>query len=676
MSSYILLAGLVVAALVLLRLSSVVRYIPNNRVGIVEKRWSAKGSIKRGIIALNGEAGYQPDLKRGGLHFFPPFQYRVHVEPLTTISQNKIGYVFSRDGEIAPAHQALASNAKAHQFEDARSFLVEGGQKGPQRLVLRGGNYAINLALFAVITEDRVFALDLSEAEATEFKKNQATLQERDAFNPVLINGTQTIEVTDADGRKKSTNDLIGLVYVLDGPAMPQGDIIAPTVGSDMDNVDTFHNSFQDPERFLVAGGRRGLQHQVLVDGAYYINRLFATVKLVAKTEVPVGEVAVVVSSTGTDKTDVSGDGYTHGELVEVGGRGVWRTPLMPGKYPLNTAAASVRFIPTINIMLSWKQGTTGEYGFDRNLSEISLITKDAFEPLLPLSVVVHVDYRKGPEVIQRFGDFRRLVEQTLDPLVASFFKNVAQGRTLIELLQSRAEIQTESLTQMQTRFSKYGLELKEVLIGTPRSPEGDTQIEEILAQLRDRQVAVEQVATYQLKEGAAKQERTLREAEARAAQQTDITRSEMAVTIRENDGRAALAFAKQDAERVMVDATAQKNRASLEGEGEAAKITAIGEATARATKAKVAAYGGADYQLTQDVMGMFTDAIAKGSIPIVPQMQFGGGSEQGGFANNAVGAMMAMLLKDRASGRVVPEPAAVVPAVAQESAQEADVVA
>ena len=36
--------------------------IPNDKVGIVEKWWSPKGSLKEQIIALNGEAGYQPDL--------------------------------------------------------------------------------------------------------------------------------------------------------------------------------------------------------------------------------------------------------------------------------------------------------------------------------------------------------------------------------------------------------------------------------------------------------------------------------------------------------------------------------------------------------------------------------------------------------------------------------------
>src|SRR6476646_6238897 len=87
------------------------RFVPNDRVGIVEKRWSAAGSLTSGFIALNGEAGLQPEVLRGGVHFRMPFQYGVHQMPLVTIPQGKIGYVFARDGRALEPTQALASNA-------------------------------------------------------------------------------------------------------------------------------------------------------------------------------------------------------------------------------------------------------------------------------------------------------------------------------------------------------------------------------------------------------------------------------------------------------------------------------------------------------------------------------------------------------------------------------------
>ena len=54
------LAVVILVALELIRWSNVFRYIPNNQVGIVEKLWAAKGSIKSGFIALHGEAGFEP----------------------------------------------------------------------------------------------------------------------------------------------------------------------------------------------------------------------------------------------------------------------------------------------------------------------------------------------------------------------------------------------------------------------------------------------------------------------------------------------------------------------------------------------------------------------------------------------------------------------------------------
>src|SRR6266542_4677185 len=158
------------------------RYIPNDRVGIVEKLWSPGGSVKRGIIALNGEAGFQPELLRGGWHLLMPFQYRLHKMPLVTIPQGKIGYVFSRDGQPLPATQALASNVGASDFQDVTGFLAAGGQRGPQRKILREGTYALNLAQFVVITSERVYFLPLEASEAETFRRMAEVVGDRNGF--------------------------------------------------------------------------------------------------------------------------------------------------------------------------------------------------------------------------------------------------------------------------------------------------------------------------------------------------------------------------------------------------------------------------------------------------------------------------------------------------------------
>ncbi len=611
-----------------------VRYIKNDRIGVVEKRFSASGSLERGLIALEGEAGFQPHVLRGGLHWLMPFVYRVRTAPLVTIPQGRIGYVFARDGVPLHPHQALARDVACDQFQDVTTFLQSGGQRGPQRRVLREGTYALNLAQFVVITAEKMYLMELDSDDVPLFGRMQALIGERDGFRPLVIQGEE---------------DVLGVVTVHDGPALGQGELIAPIVGDDPREPALYHNSFQDPERFLAAGGRRGRQLQVLVEGTYYLNRLFSTVERVKKTIVEVGTVGVVVSYTGGAGSDLSGVEYKHGELVERGRRGVWNEPLLPGKYAFNTYAGNVVMVPTTNFILKWNKREVGAHRFDENLSEVSLITKDAFEPSLPLSVVVHIDYRKAPLVVQRFGDVKRLVEQTLDPMVAAYFKNVGQTRTLIELLQERSNIQEAASDEMKAKFGRYNLELEEVLIGTPASSQGDTHIEEILRQLRMRQIASEQVETYARQEIAAVKERELREAEARAEQQRHITESELSIAVHKNHGRAEYERSLQQAAQIKALADAEAERVRRMAEAEAERAARVGVAEAMAIEEQVRAYGGPQLQLTQKVLTRFSEAIEKSGVDVVPRVVVGGGAGQAGGAS-VMEALLAMLLAEKAA--------------------------
>ena len=638
----------IVTVLLLIRVSGMVRYIPNHRAGVVEKLFGRR-TLAGGLIALDGQTGFQPEVLRGGIHCFAPFQFRVHTLPLVTITQGTIGYIFARDGQSLRPDQALAAGGEK-DIQDARAFLRSGGQRGPQRHILREGTYAINLVLFMVITRDQVFYLPLNRQEDAVIKDMARVIAARDGFTPLVI---------------ASGVDQLGVVTIHDGPSLPQGEIIAPVVGDDRTNEAHYHNTFQNPQRFLAAGGMRGRQLQVLVEGTYYLNRLFATVELIPKTVVEVGTVGVVVSYTGAMGTDLSGSSYSHGEMVESGKRGVWSTPLLPGKYAFNTFAGQVVMVPTTNIILKWIRSQTGAHRLDENLAEVSLITKDAFEPSLPLSVVIHIDYRQAPLVIQRFGDIRRLVEQTLDPMVSAYFKNIGQTRTLIQLLQDRSEIQRMSCEDMREKFARYNLQLEEVLIGTPASAEGDTAIEQILHQLRSRQVAEEQVETYSRQEKAAVKERELREAESRAKVQQKITESELSITIHGNEGKADYQRAVQQAAqtRILAEAEADKVRSLANGEAtrikviaeaEAERVARVGIANAVAIEEQVRAYGGPRFQLTQQVLSRFAEAVEKSGVEVVPRIVMGGGA--GGGNGDAGGAgllqsLLGVLLSDKLAG-------------------------
>src|SRR5262249_57710163 len=124
-------------------------------------------------------------------------------------------------------------NAAASDFQDVAEFLRRGGQRGPQRKILREGTYALNLAQFVIITEERLYYLPLEKGEEEVFQRMAKVLREREGFAPVVIKGA---------------HDNIGIVTVHDSPSLPPGQIIAPTVGEDA--AETTHNTFQDPERF------------------------------------------------------------------------------------------------------------------------------------------------------------------------------------------------------------------------------------------------------------------------------------------------------------------------------------------------------------------------------------------------------------------------------------------
>src|SRR5262245_8250379 len=644
-----------------------VRVIPNDKVGVVEKLWSREGSVKDGrIIALNDEAGYQATLLRGGLHFgYWRWQYRIHIAPLVTVPQGQIGYVYARDGQPLPPSQTLGRVVECNNFQDAYVFLArtgeeaEHGQRGRQRAILREGVYAINPAAFVVMTANGAYSLPhlLNVQEKNAIKGWHEQLTKCDAFYPVVIGGaTRT-------GETEVHDDLIGVVTVHDGPSLPPGEIIAPAVGTEPDGA-SYHNNYQDPEAFLAAAGRRGRQYAPLTDGTYFINRWFASVELMAKTVVPIGHVGVVVSYVGRAGRDVTGTDFRHGEQVQAGERGVWERPLGPGKYPFNTYAGQVILVPTTNFVLHWITGKTESHKFDEALRSIDLVTRDAYEPLLPLSVVVHIDYQRAPSVIQRFGDVKKLITQSIDPMLSAYFRDVAHKKTMLQLLHERDGIQAEARTELRDRFREFDVECVDVLIGKPVAQEKDAKIEALLEQLRLRQLSIEQLETYERQRAAAEKLRTFNEAQARAAVQVQLTNAKAEVEIAASRGEAELARARKQSEQMVVTAEAELARARRQaeqavltaeahakekefaGRGEGQKALQIGLSEAAVVLRKVAAYG--DPRLY--AAALLADRLANSAQPLVPERMFvsGANGETGNLANGPLGMLLTLLLGEK----------------------------
>ena len=671
--------GLVCFLLVAKLIWLTTRYIPNSRVGVVEKLWSLEGSVAEGcIIALNGEAGYQADLLRGGFHFaYPRWQYRIHRVKLVTIPQGKIGYIYARDGEALAPGQTLGRMLNCNNFQDARGFLAGNteaardasgalltGQRGRQRAILREGAYAINPALFLVVTEDAVFALPkvLHSQEIGAAADWQRELAECDGFSPVVI-GAPVKSVDPIHSERSIEVDSMGIVTIQDGPSLLPGEIIAPPVGTMVDDPN-YHNNYQDPEAFLRAGGRRGRQLLPLTDGTYFINRWFASVETVPKTIVPIGYVGVVVSYCGRTGHDVSGATFRHGELVSEGERGVWERPLGPGKYAFNRCAASISLVPTTNFVLHWITGRSEIHRYDESLKSIDLVTRDAYEPLLPLSVVVHIDYQRAPSVVQRFGDVQKLITQTLDPLLSAYFRDIAHKKTMLELLHDRDKIQAEARDELRRRFRDFDIECVDVLIGKPNTDEKGGKIEGLLEQLRQRQLSIEQLETYERQSTAAERLRLLHEAQAQANMQTELTNARVQVQIAESHADADLARARRQGEQAIVVAEAElassrrlaeqtvilaeadSRQKVLAGRGEAQRILQTGLSEAAVLLRKIHSFG--DPRLY--ALAGLSEQLSHSAQPLVPERVFiaggDGANTQGG--QGIVGLLLNLLVAEK----------------------------
>ena len=415
------------------------------------------------------------------------------------------------------------------------------------------------------------------------------------------------------------------------------------------------------PEESLVGvrarqRGRRGKQLQVLTDGTFFVNRWFATVEKKPKTLIPIGYVGVIVGYYGKAGQDLTGKSFRYGEQVDPGERGVWKSALPPGKYALNPYALKVELVPTLNFVLRWISGQSEAHRYDTDLSSIALITADGYEPLLPLSLVVHIDYEKASSVIQRFGDVKSLVSQTLVPILTAYFRDVAQSSSMLDLLTKREELQQRATLELGRRFANYDINCVAVLIGRPESlsaagSDRKDPIELLFDQLRARRLAAEQKETYVKQQEAALQLRQLNEANAAAAKQAELTQTKIEIEVAANRGSAQLAEAEGLAKRDIARAEGESRASELLGRGEAARVLQVGEAEANVNRRKIEAYR--DPRLF--ALNLLGKQLSKSAQPLVPErvLLFGQTQENGAAASRIEGsgllpALLGLLVSEK----------------------------
>ncbi len=599
----------VLAVLLVARLG--LRVIGPGESGLLVKRYGRELPAGH-VVALDGEAGYQARMLGPGWHFpVWRWRYRVTRVPVVVVNQGEIALVVAADGQPIPAGRVLGREVPCDSFQDADAFLRGGGERGRQLAFLTAGTYRINPAAFEVVTA----------ANAVEHAMTKAQLR--------VYHIAQ---------------DKQGIVTALDGRPIPAGDMAGPVVAG--------HDGFQRGQAFIDAGGYRGLQEEVLLAGSWNLNPWFVEVEQVPLTEIPIGYVGVVVSYVGQEHLDVSGESFTHGDLVERGRKGVWVEPLLPGKHPINTRVMKVELVPTTNIVLNWAQRTEAHH-YDERLSSILVRSKDGFAFSLDVSQIIHIGMKNAPRVISRVGSMQNLVDHVLQPTVGNYFRNSAQQVTVLEFLSNRTTRQREAFDNIRTAVEAYDVECIDTLIGDIVPPA------ELMKTQTDRKIAEEMERTYQAQREAQVKRQELERETAVANMQAEVVRSEQMVRISERTALAVVETAKGEAaatrERAEGESAAIRARAEgqaravrVGGEAEAVSIRAIGAAKAEAYRLGIQALGATEYTAVQ-----LADLLGVHQVKLVPEIAVGGDGGATRLADVLIGRV---LMGMQAGGGAAPQ--------------------
>lgn len=602
---------------VILRICFGVVIVPEDRIGLVTKKFVlfGKQELPEGrIIAINGEAGFQAQTLAPGVYFWKwIWQYSVAFQPFTIIPTGKIGLVLAKDGAELETGSILARKVACDSFQDAEGFIRNGGRKGRQTGIITPGSYRINTFIFEVEMTDMMTIPD----------------------------------------------NAVGIVTTLEGKAIEAGQIAGRIIAG--------HNNFQDVDTFLENGGYKGLQEQVILAGSYFINPWFAKMEMVKMTEIAIGHVGVVISFVGSEGEDISGAEFKHGNIVAKGTKGVWAEPLGPGKYPVNPYIMKVELVPTTNLVLNWASARSESHQLDKNLSTITVRSRDGFTFNLDVSQIIHIPTTEAPKVIARFGNMSNLVTQVLEPTIGNYFRNSAQGSDVIDFLTSRRERQESARQHIGHVLDQYNVFGVDTLIGDIAPPES------LMKTLTDRKLAEEQKVTYQIQRQAQETRQSLEKETAIAEMQAEIVKADQGVLIAERIADASVKKATGDANSVRLQANAESERVKLLAGGEAEKVRLLAKAEAERTEwlakaeaEKISLTGNAEaekilaigkssaesYKLAVEAMGgnNFTqlkvmEAIGAQQIKIMPDVLISGGTDG---ANGPISGLLGLrLLED-----------------------------
>jgi uncharacterized membrane protein YqiK len=195
--------------------------VGGREIAIKERRYLGSRMPPGRVVATAGEVGIQAEVLKPGLHLIKwPFEKVVRKVPLVEIGSDELGVIEAIDGDPMPPGRVFAPDRamNAHNnFQDPIAFITQGGVKGIQLRTLPPGLWPIHPYLFRI-----------SVAKVTVIPQGK-----------------------------------VGIVTAADGAQLDPGRLLGRA-------IDT-HGSFQDSEQFIVSGGQKGPQVDILTPGTYRI---------------------------------------------------------------------------------------------------------------------------------------------------------------------------------------------------------------------------------------------------------------------------------------------------------------------------------------------------------------------------------------------------------------------
>ena len=616
-----------------------IRVIGPTQVGLVMKRFGFRKLREDNPIAFRGEAGYQANLLMPGWRWAFWVIYSVQKMPWVQVPAGEIGVVIAQVGQPLPiGAKSAVFKSEFGNFTDLHKFIALGGQKGVQRPVLPPGTLVpIHPVGFLVITKRQVYGVPVSPEIAQKAAQAGGRLMpESFGLQPEHLNlvriGPQP------RGAQGQIVDMIGIVTTYEGEPLPSGDIAGRLGGfedvremeiaekSDMEIIEALlgtknhlHNNYQDFQAFLDHGGRIGLQHDPLLYGAFALNPFLVSVELVPMLVVEQGEVAVVKGYVGLATQDTSGSEFKFGSLVRPGHRGIWQEPLRTSKYPLNPHCYQYEIVPTFILTLNWADATSNAHNLDARLQPIEAKSREGFIFRIDLQVQIHVPDTWAPRVISSVGTMFNLVNEVLQAAVGNHFRDKLQSMPAVTFIETRQQVQEEAFRHIQDQLAQYQVETKGVYIQDVVLPE------QLVVVLTQREIANQEIQTYQKQKQAQDQRITMEQAKGTADMQAQLAQARVNVEIQTNNANARKAQA--DGESAYIRET---------GAAQGAQVEAVGLARAKAFSAQVEALGQGPTAMVNAVT-----ALADRGLKFVPEILV-----MGGEGNGSVDGLAATLMK------------------------------